>query len=351
MKSPSPTIRDVARAAGVSPAAVSLALRGEGTLAEATRQRIIALASQMNYRRNVFAASLRTRSLSGSGQGMPLAVMVHELPAGTVYPIRTAREGLKAGCQRLGFALEEHHLPSSGPLRPLLRTLYHRGVQGLIIPHTLEIESVPKEEWARFCVVSCNRGSVSPVFHTVRASAFDVVVRAVREMVARGYRRIGGAIFRHSPPIMDDIAREAALLWSQQHHDLEPLPPHLGHHQDRAAFLAWARRTRPDAILAFHVGCLFWLREAGWTVPGRVSFCSLHIEELPATRGIAGFFTPDVDIGHAAILLMDSLIRHHERGIPHEVRETLLQRPWREGATLPPRRPPRPARVSKRQAK
>lgn len=332
------TIHDIAREAGVSPAAVSLALRGEGTLAEATRARIVALAGKMKYRRNVFAASLRTRSLSGSGQGMPLAVLVQRDAAGATYPILTSVRGVREECRRLGFALEEHELDPGVALRPLLRTLYHRGVQGLVLPHTMDASAVPAEEWGRFCVVSCNRGTVSPVFHTVRASAFDVVVRAMAEMQRRGYRRVGGALFRHEPAILDDANREAAFLWAQRLHGFEPVEPHLGGHMDREAFLAWVRRTRPDALLAFHVGCLYWLRDAGCKVPGRTSFCCLHLEDVPATRGVAGFFTPDVDIGKAAVLMMDSLIRHHERGMPSEVRETLLQRTWREGETLPERR-------------
>ncbi|WP_170922652.1 LacI family DNA-binding transcriptional regulator [Nesterenkonia sp. PF2B19] len=53
-----PTIHDVARAAGVSKSSVSLAVRGQAGLSEATRSRILDAAQQLGYRSNVWARSL-----------------------------------------------------------------------------------------------------------------------------------------------------------------------------------------------------------------------------------------------------------------------------------------------------
>jgi DNA-binding LacI/PurR family transcriptional regulator len=55
------TLRDVARAAGVTPAAVSYALAGKGRLSAATRERILTCARELGYRPNLVARSLKTR--------------------------------------------------------------------------------------------------------------------------------------------------------------------------------------------------------------------------------------------------------------------------------------------------
>jgi DNA-binding LacI/PurR family transcriptional regulator len=55
------TLIDVARAAGVTPAAVSYALSGKGTLSAATRARIRTCARDLGYRPNLVARSLVTR--------------------------------------------------------------------------------------------------------------------------------------------------------------------------------------------------------------------------------------------------------------------------------------------------
>ncbi|MDU0969012.1 MAG: LacI family DNA-binding transcriptional regulator [Actinomycetaceae bacterium] len=54
------TIKDVAKAAGVSIATVSRALNGSGPLADETRERVFAAADQLGYRRDARAAGMRT---------------------------------------------------------------------------------------------------------------------------------------------------------------------------------------------------------------------------------------------------------------------------------------------------
>jgi LacI family transcriptional regulator len=54
------TIRDVARAAGVSTATVSQVLNGGRPVADATRQRIEQVIAELNYRPNTFARGLKT---------------------------------------------------------------------------------------------------------------------------------------------------------------------------------------------------------------------------------------------------------------------------------------------------
>ena len=62
MKSPRPTIYDVARLAGVSTATVSRALNGTGQIAPATRAAIEAAVDQLGYQPNTVARSLVTKS-------------------------------------------------------------------------------------------------------------------------------------------------------------------------------------------------------------------------------------------------------------------------------------------------
>ncbi|GAA3712147.1 LacI family DNA-binding transcriptional regulator [Zhihengliuella alba] len=60
-------IRDVAQAAGVSITAVSHALNGKGTLSEATRERIKAVAERMGYQADALARGLRRAPLGAIG--------------------------------------------------------------------------------------------------------------------------------------------------------------------------------------------------------------------------------------------------------------------------------------------
>ncbi|GAA3370981.1 LacI family DNA-binding transcriptional regulator [Streptomyces antimycoticus] len=63
--SSAPTLRDVGARAGVSTMTASRALRGDASVAPDTRQRVLAAASDLKYRRNELARNLRTGGASG----------------------------------------------------------------------------------------------------------------------------------------------------------------------------------------------------------------------------------------------------------------------------------------------
>ena len=65
------TIKDVARAAGVSVASVSRALNGHESVTDATRQRILAAAGQLRYVPHAAARSLITRRTDTIGALLP----------------------------------------------------------------------------------------------------------------------------------------------------------------------------------------------------------------------------------------------------------------------------------------
>ncbi|MFD9703810.1 LacI family DNA-binding transcriptional regulator [Lentzea sp. NPDC059081] len=62
-----PTIKDIAAAAGVSKGAVSLALNGRSGVSEATRSRVLGVASSLGYRPSVTARALSSASADAVG--------------------------------------------------------------------------------------------------------------------------------------------------------------------------------------------------------------------------------------------------------------------------------------------
>ncbi len=86
-----PTIRDVAREAGVSVTTVSHALNGKGTASEATRQRVLAVADRLAYRAHPMARGLRQGRTGVLGLDMrPLDAIGSYLPEGVDYFMRFA---------------------------------------------------------------------------------------------------------------------------------------------------------------------------------------------------------------------------------------------------------------------
>ncbi len=90
------TVKDVARAAGVSPGTVSNALSGKRPVSEATRQRVLEVIAELGYRPNLLARGLVNR------QSGTLAVVA----AGLEYygPSRTL-VGIEHQASELGYTL------------------------------------------------------------------------------------------------------------------------------------------------------------------------------------------------------------------------------------------------------
>jgi len=66
-----PTLKEVARAAGVSLASASYAVNGTGSLGEATREHVLRTASKLGYRQNLNARAMRTGSTRALGLVLP----------------------------------------------------------------------------------------------------------------------------------------------------------------------------------------------------------------------------------------------------------------------------------------
>jgi LacI family transcriptional regulator len=66
-----PTLKEVARAAGVSLASASYAVNGTGSLGEATRSHVLRIAEKLGYRQNLNARAIRTGRTGALGLVLP----------------------------------------------------------------------------------------------------------------------------------------------------------------------------------------------------------------------------------------------------------------------------------------
>ena len=96
-----PTSRDVARLAGVSQSTVSFVLTGRAGISDATRERVLGAAAQLNYQPNLAARSMRTRRSGRLAVVMPISAL-HD---------SSILEGAATAAQEAGYVLEIVSLP------------------------------------------------------------------------------------------------------------------------------------------------------------------------------------------------------------------------------------------------
>ncbi|HEX8904803.1 MAG TPA: LacI family DNA-binding transcriptional regulator [Longimicrobiaceae bacterium] len=317
------TIKDVARAAGVSVATVSRVLNDSGPVADETRVRIHRVAEELRFIPNGAARSLSTRRTGTLGVVLP--DLYGEFFSEVI-------RGLDQAAQGRGF----HLLLSSShndrdDIEAALRAMRGR-VDGLVVmsPHidagvlTANLhDSVP--------AVLLNSPVGSGDFDTLRVDNFGGAREMTAHLAGHGHRRI--AIVR-GPEHNHDAAERlrgyrAALADAgiEGSGGLEVAGDFTEETGFRAAETLLAAEPRPTAVFAANdsmaIGLISALRQAGISVPADMAVAGF--DDIPISR----YLTPPlssvrVSINELGARAMEQLVRAVEGENRHaRIDETL----------------------------
>lgn len=344
---PTPSIRLIADACGVSTATVSRALAGHTSVRATLRRRIVAEAEQRGYRRNRLVASLmtavrRTRTPSFCGNLALIHVPSPRQPDLLPTQLRILR-GARDRAAELGFKLEAFTLGADGMgPRSLARVFRARGVLGAIFLHADPLSEPMAFPWEQFTAVGIDYGEPEPTLHTVCLDHYLTLAHALRRLHGLGYRRIGMFLERFkderigakwSAPFLAHQAAPAS-------HGDEPVPLLVVDRMNESDFLAWHAAHRPDLVIGHVDKAVGWLRNQGVRVPSGTAFFNLNW--TARGRPCAGLdVRPDLQ-GSVAAETLIAQIQRNECGLPAEPRTIMIKGRWVDGPTL------RPARVSRR---
>lgn len=288
-QAPRPQMADIARLAGVSVSAVSLALRGSPMISEQTRQRIVELARSLNYQVNMRARNLRTKSNRTVAVVVPHSTSdLHHLSdpfyLGLIGSIADAL--INRGYQMLLARVDE----DGGDLAALYETGQAIGVvlTGASRPHDqcnrLALAGVPLVVWGA--------PVLQQLYCTIGSDNQQGARLATLHLLAQGARQVAF--------IGDNLLPEGALRYlgyreALQAHglDAEPglhrVPPHSTPHTELVASLLDARPGL-DAVFAsgdvIAMTVIQALRKLGKRVPEDVAVIGFDDIEL------AAFFQP-----------------------------------------------------------
>ena len=245
-----PTIEDVARLAGVSKGAVSIALNGHAGVADATRARISEAARTLSWR-----PSLRARALLASRSfalGLVISRPPELLAADPFFPAFIA--GVESILASRGLALVLQVVDGDPETEAAsYRRLAHDGrVDGVLLTD-LRIDD-PRFEWLtelELPAVAVGRPSPGCPFPWLDTDDREGVRQAVRHLIALGHRRIahvGGA-----PGYVHSADRRRAWEDELREHGMEPQLFVAGDFTGQGGALATRQllesRARPTAIV------------------------------------------------------------------------------------------------------
>jgi DNA-binding LacI/PurR family transcriptional regulator len=338
---PSPlTIRSLAQQLGLSKSTVQRALAGPSGISPEVRERVQEAARRLGYRPDPLFAILGSQWRKHRRHSAMLAYVIGspEVRRGMAHlgaGVNTFAD-VKCRAEELGYEVEQISIDELGAGKRMMDVLYNRGIVGVIIGSNIRSsahQAILANE--HLPVVCCGRIDALPL-HTVQPDVIQTMRLAWSRTLAAGYRRIGGAIGIHVPAVVDDSDRLSILLGLQEE-TLEKqnrVPPCRSLIGDEDSIVAWFHKYKPDAVIGFHSGTYFTLRDAGIDMR-RVGYCSLHT--LPAASGgivVSGVMENNQAVARESVNLLESLIRHRSMGIPDEPIRYLLPGCWIEGKTL-----------------
>ncbi len=212
-----PTIEDVARLAGVSKGAVSIALNGHAGVADTTRARISEAARTLSWRPSLHArALLASRSFA---LGLVISRPPELLAADPFFPAFIA--GVESILATRGLALVLQVVAPETEAASYRRLAHEGRVDGVLLTD-LRVDD-PRFAWLTeldLPAVAVGRPSSDCPFPWLDTGDREGVRQAVRHLIALGHRRI--AHVSGAPGYVHSAARRRAWEDELRAHGLEP---------------------------------------------------------------------------------------------------------------------------------
>ncbi|MFA6286166.1 MAG: LacI family DNA-binding transcriptional regulator [Opitutaceae bacterium] len=329
------TLQDIATACGLGKSTVARVLSGNPHVSPAALELVKAKSRELGYRPDPALRILsqhRWNRHSATKLTLALVTLKRERQD-SAYAYRSS---LVSAADRLGYKLEEFPLFNYASPAKLGTVLFNRGIRGLIIPPIVQ-QVEWNIDWSRFSVVGCGIGEFRLPIHGIDINHFSAVRLCWQQCLARGYRRIGAALYRQPGPDQNDSLRHAAILYEQSRLPARAprLPIFDGAFNDTAKFNRWFRRNRPDVVIALNAAAYWKIKDLGKSIPRDVGYCIVS-HSGNVIEKLAGATTQHTRIAELAVNWLDQLIRTNESGLPAVPEEILIEPQWIENPSLRP---------------
>ena len=312
------TIQDVAAAAEVSQATVSRALRGLPRVNEETRQRVLRVASELDYVASPTATSL------ASGKTTIVAVVA---PSITRWYFANLLSGVGAVLQDRGYHLLLFETGLPGEERRLVvdAQLLRRRVEGVVVM-SMELDETEWDLLSSLRVPLVTVGVRAPGWDSVRIDDTEAARTATRHLVGLGHQRIahvGGHAPREGLALMPPDRRagyekamaDSGLLVRPDWVEASDWTVRGGL---AAGHRLLALEERPTAVFAacdeLAIGVMLAARAIGLSVPEDLSVIGIDDHELAFTHDLTTVAQPVIEQGrHAGRLLVEALTSSADR--------------------------------------
>lgn len=347
-----PNQKDVAKALGITQAAVSMALRGDRSISAEMRKKVRNTAKSLGYHPNAYLTVLMSNIRNGrklTDQGI-IGLLIEARSQEDWYGVEAYRifhQGVVQRGLELGFHVENFFLKKPGMSAVKIdQILYTRGIKGIILAPPYHGNRSLNLHWKRYAAIGVGFGWEEQELNRVVYDNLQNYILAFSELRRMGYRRIGtllDATFiygtRHgiksytgylecqnSIPAEDRIPIFAS--------DNPPRGVRFSESADRIAaekFREWFLQWRPDAVLTLAGREKRWLDAMNLKIPRDVGLACLA---EPSDTRFARIDEKGEVVGATALELVAAQIARNEFGPPAHPKVMMIEGRWKNGVTL-----------------
>ncbi len=302
------TLRDVAARAAVSCMTVSRVVRGFHNVSPAVHDRVSAALKDLGYHPD---PSLSALSAYRRGAPKSSTAVIAFLENDRTAVSQKIWNGAVAAGQGLGYTVERFKLPGDATQhRQLERTLFHRGIHGLMFGLTSPASRVLEWDWRRYAAVSVGPLAYHPDMHSVTLDYFQCAFAACQTLYRKGRRRIALVI---DPRLEASTShRWSGGYYAALDHTRQP-PLSAAELWDSPFLEKWLRKNKVDGVLTLHSGFKDPAREA-WNIAHRMGIETLLLADahIPNTEAM---LLEHQKVGAEALRMLHDLLRRMDYGL------------------------------------
>jgi LacI family transcriptional regulator len=342
-------LASIAKLAGVSTSAVSLALQNRPGVSVETRERIVRIAKEQGYAPDARLTSLMAGVRDArSKELLPIAWLntAWRKDAWQCYRFHTpVIEGARERARELGYRLDDIWCHEPGlTMKRLAKTLYQRGIEGVIV--TFPARHL-RLDWNHLVGVAIGATLLAPALHRIVPDLPFNLQLAVKSLKRLGYRRIGICL----TPEIGSAAHNAVHALAQELHSsagrTEKVPPLFhkpltyyetiklqdhGAAKKQAEMISWCRRYQPEVIIGHDDRLVSWARAGGLRVPEDVGIVHLAVDD--DVLDWAGIHSRRREMGGTAVEWLVSMMQNRRFGLPKTPVDISIRGSWQNGRTV-----------------
>lgn len=336
-------VRHIAKLAGVSPSAVSLALRDSPRISAKTKARVGKIARETGYAPDARIVDLmrhlrKPRDVRQQACFGVISFYDSLRPWEKSRHLTKIHEGMERRAAELGYRLEPLWLRAPGmTLRRFGDILATRGIEGLLCFGSPDFNQDFPVELGAQAVVTVGLSIRTPL-HRVTSHFYNDTLNALNRIHTLGYKRPGLVLGTHEDT-RSAYAHSAAYLGWCEHAlgSAAALPVLRLREVEEPALTGWLVEHRPDVVVFAHLPDMITrfravLRRLQINVPKKLGVVVLSHEVEGS--GFAGLQQNQKLMGAWAVELLASRIANHDYGIPINPRTEMVESEWIKGNSL-----------------